>query len=146
MSKNIPSVPSLLTADSIVDVQKVEFVGVDRTRLAFFERELKDAHVITREGGATTLKTNEILVKSNLSLVDNLKLEEFLRKEKFIPTLRNVHGALNQFTAKLLNSDLFEFVDTNLQINDTTNERFPVRDFVYTPLFLSYCSIVRRLL
>lgn len=125
------NVPSLLTGESIIDVQKIEVIGLDRTRLSFFERELKDASIISRDDGTSlTLQKNAIIIDNKARKFDKLDLASLLSKEKALPTLRNVHSALHQFTSKMVASDLFEFVDTNLQVDDSTSNRFPVRIFI----------------
>jgi hypothetical protein len=139
------SIPSLLTPYSIVDIKKVEFIGNDRTSLSYFERELKDANVISHEHATTTFgKQNEIVISSNdsnnarLSHV-SIALSQLFDKSGSVPTLANVHSALNIFTSKLLTSDLFEYVDTNLEINNSTSDTFPVSfSFSFAEMILSW--------
>jgi hypothetical protein len=141
------SIPSLLTPYSMVDIQKVEFIGNHRTTLAYFDRELKDANVISHEYATTTFgKQNEIFITSNdsndarFSHV-SVALSQLFDKNKSVPSLANIHSALNVFTSKLLASDLFEYVDTNLEINNCTSDTFPVSFWWLFSGFSFYCLV-----
>lgn len=122
--------PPALTADGIIEIQKIEIVGINRTSLSYFNRELKDCSVLSREAPVFSSGKNKLLVTSQSHILDEPYAITSLNGDKHRPTLRNIQAGLHNFTVKQLESNLFEFVDTNLDIGNAVDGKFPVSSMI----------------
>jgi hypothetical protein len=146
--KESRTAPSFLQPHSIVEINKIEIQGIEQTDLGFFYRELKDCGIVSRNATVCTEKANEILVSQPepSASVPSPYIFSLLENDEKRPSLQNVHKSLFEFTGKLQSMEMFEFVDTNLKIENGKDEKFPVRlKFSATLSFFLFSFFSRRL-
>jgi hypothetical protein len=120
-----------LTNDSLIEIKQISFIGNNRTTVSFFQHELNAAKVIPTDKLAVH-ETNKLVILSPSQSITSIKTETdrlFPDNNGSKATLTEVYSKLHHFTGSLLGHDLFEYVDTNLEINELNAEgKYEVRD------------------